>query len=25
VPIQNIIGKVVLRFWPADRLTFFEW
>ena len=25
VPIQNIIGKVVLPFWPADRLTFFEW
>ena len=25
VPVQNIIGKVTLRFWPLDRLTFFEW
>jgi len=25
VPDQNIIGKVILRFWPPDRLIFFEW
>jgi signal peptidase I len=25
VPDQNIIGKVILRFWPPDRLVFFEW
>jgi signal peptidase I len=25
VPDQNIIGKVILRFWPLDRLIFFEW
>jgi signal peptidase I len=25
VPAQNIIGKVILRFWPPDRLIFFEW
>ena len=25
VPIPNIIGKVILRFWPLDRLTFFAW
>jgi signal peptidase I len=25
VPIGNIIGKVILRFWPFDRLVFFEW
>ena len=25
VPIGNIIGKVILRFWPVDRLVFFEW
>ena len=25
VPDGNIIGKVVLRFWPFDRLVFFEW
>ncbi|HVF79249.1 MAG TPA: signal peptidase I [Solirubrobacteraceae bacterium] len=24
-PYENIIGKVVLRFWPFDRLRFFEW
>ena len=24
-PYSRIIGKVVLRFWPPDRLTFFEW
>ena len=24
-PIGNIIGKVTLRFWPFDRLRFFEW
>jgi len=25
VPVPNIIGKVILRFWPFDRLVFFEW
>lgn len=25
VPVENIIGKVILRFWPFDRLVFFEW
>ncbi len=25
VPVTNIIGKVILRFWPPDRLVFFEW
>jgi len=25
VPVGNIIGKVILRFWPFDRLVFFEW
>jgi signal peptidase I len=25
VPVANIIGKVILRFWPFDRLVFFEW
>jgi signal peptidase I len=25
VPVQNIIGKVTLRFWPLDRMIFFEW
>jgi signal peptidase I len=25
VPDTNIIGKVILRFWPFDRLVFFEW
>jgi signal peptidase I len=25
VPVSNIIGKVILRFWPFDRLVFFEW
>jgi signal peptidase I len=25
VPIPNIIGKVILRFWPLDRLVFFAW
>jgi signal peptidase I len=25
VPVTNIIGKVILRFWPLDRLVFFEW
>lgn len=24
-PVGNIIGKVTLRFWPFDRLRFFEW
>ena len=24
-PYDRIIGKVILRFWPADRLIFFEW
>jgi signal peptidase I len=24
-PDANIIGKVILRFWPFDRLRFFEW
>jgi signal peptidase I len=24
-PNPNIIGKVILRFWPFDRLRFFEW
>jgi signal peptidase I len=24
-PYNRIIGKVILRFWPPDRLTFFEW
>jgi signal peptidase I len=24
-PDDRIIGKVVLRFWPFDRLRFFEW
>ena len=25
VPVASIIGKVILRFWPFDRLVFFEW
>jgi signal peptidase I len=25
VPLGNIIGKVILRFWPLDRMVFFEW
>jgi signal peptidase I len=25
VPNDNVIGKVILRFWPFDRLRFFEW
>jgi signal peptidase I len=25
VPTENIIGKVILRFWPLDRLVFFDW
>jgi signal peptidase I len=25
VPVGNIIGKVIVRFWPPDRLVFFEW
>jgi len=25
VSVTNIIGKVILRFWPPDRLVFFEW
>lgn len=25
VPIENIIGKVILRFWPLDQLAFFAW
>lgn len=24
-PDDRIIGKVILRFWPLDRLIFFEW
>lgn len=24
-PYENIIGKVLLRFWPFDRIRFFEW
>lgn len=24
-PSDRIIGKVILRFWPLDRLIFFEW
>jgi signal peptidase I len=24
-PNERIIGKVILRFWPLDRLRFFEW
>jgi signal peptidase I len=24
-PEDRIIGKVILRFWPFDRLRFFEW
>jgi signal peptidase I len=24
-PDNRIIGKVILRFWPFDRLRFFEW
>lgn len=24
-PYEKIIGKVILRFWPVDRLRFFEW
>ena len=24
-PEERIIGKVILRFWPFDRLRFFEW
>jgi signal peptidase I len=24
-PIGNIVGKVIVRFWPFDRLRFFEW
>lgn len=24
-PDSRIIGKVILRFWPLDRLRFFEW
>jgi signal peptidase I len=24
-PNDRIIGKVILRFWPFDRLRFFEW
>lgn len=24
-PNSRIIGKVILRFWPLDRLIFFEW
>lgn len=23
--VSKIIGKVILRFWPLDRLRFFEW
>jgi signal peptidase I len=25
VPVGNIIGKVILRFWPVNRLVFFAW
>jgi signal peptidase I len=25
VPVGNIIGKVILRFWPVERAVFFEW
>lgn len=25
VPLRNIVGKVILRFWPLTRLMFFEW
>jgi signal peptidase I len=25
VPVGNIIGKVILRFWPFERVVFFEW
>lgn len=25
VPIDTIIGKVILRLWPLDRLTFYGW
>jgi signal peptidase I len=24
-PYNRIIGKVILRFWPIDRLMFFDW
>jgi len=24
-PDSRIVGKVILRFWPLDRLIFFEW
>ncbi|HKY50440.1 MAG TPA: signal peptidase I [Candidatus Limnocylindria bacterium] len=24
-PYDRIIGKVILRFWPPDRLMFFDW
>jgi signal peptidase I len=24
-PYNRIIGKVILRFWPPDRLNFFDW
>ena len=24
-PYNRIIGKVILRFWPPDRLMFFDW
>jgi len=24
-PYDGIIGKVLLRFWPVERLRFFEW
>lgn len=25
VPVENIIGKVIVRFWPFDRIRGFEW
>lgn len=25
VPVENIIGKVTIRFWPLDRFRFFAW
>ena len=24
-PDERIIGKVIVRFWPFDRLRFFDW
>jgi len=25
VPVRNIVGKVVMCFWPATRIVFFDW